>query len=976
MQIRRVGFVVVIAMVAATLSSGFPASAEPEALHESEAKAAQQVIAELEAAGDGPLTLADLSLDDLGPPPWTSFVPNRDPAAIEVWLMLLDRFPELKGEPSGINQPSVLVTVSEAEPASRLGINDTPETGQAVSGFGTGYTDNDFARIRGFLYEPAPPPDCASVEDDGAISSSSPTNGQGPAEIHICTGVLGDGPRAETTGDFDFYTFHEAAEGSLLIVDVLPNREDFEQPETSIAIFDSDGNLLGSRDDKRGIYLDALEVTAPADGDYYAVVGGLQSALSDPFDPASGSGPTTTGAYEVAIVNFNVGPTCESFEDDGSIDLSNDASEAVAFEGIAFCFAFLGDGPFGETSGDFDFYFLGELGAGLNAIVDIIAFSGDPLTGATAALYNSAGELIGSTVDDGTDETFLETELPADDLYFALVGSGLPADPFDSSSGSGPVGSGEYGVAVGVSFDGPGPEYSRWRNLGDQLTAPDSGEPELPEFDTDFYLIELEAGDVLSAGFDPELGLELYDPEGELLMGSWGFPGSIAYPLASPLRHLGDTGIDHVAKTSGIYALAVTEGFGPYDGELRVSRPGLESASGSDAQIIYLDFDGAIVDPSIFDPFIPSSSVELSPLEDFLAGWGLGGADENRVINAVIETVEAELHDHLRTRGTYGDRDSSGEAFELDVEITNSRDHPEMWGKPNVSRVIVGGTIDELGLETIGIAQSIDPGNLDPTETAVVLLDLLSAEAGEDLPTLNNFDWVDPYTKSDVVGHGIGVIVAHEIGHYIGNWHTETFNESFQIMDAGGDLAGTLGSGPDLIFGNDDDIEVHFGSDEFNTFEGFTGTEDTEARSGFALQTGPVRYSGPATGTSVDDLAEHVNFTQPDAQVLRLYLAFFNRQPDVKGANYWVRIRHEGSTLANISGYFTLSREFSLNYAGTSNPEFLDRVYENVLGRNYDQGGFDYWLALLTSGSLDRAGVVMWISLNDEFVNANLYGGY
>lgn len=48
----------------------------------------------------------------------------------------------------------------------------------------------------------------------------------------------------------------------------------------------------------------------------------------------------------------------------------------------------------------------------------------------------------------------------------------------------------------------------------------------------------------------------------------------------------------------------------------------------------------------------------------------------------------------------------------------NSKDSPDLWGGKNVSRVIVGGTQAEAGLATIGIAQSIDPGNFATQETA------------------------------------------------------------------------------------------------------------------------------------------------------------------------------------------------------------------------------------------------------------------
>ena len=64
--------------------------------------------------------------------------------------------------------------------------------------------------------------------------------------------------------------------------------------------------------------------------------------------------------------------------------------------------------------------------------------------------------------------------------------------------------------------------------------------------------------------------------------------------------------------------------------------------------------------------------------------------------------------------------------------VLNSRDDADPFGQPNVSRLIVGGTVDESGIDTIGIAQSIDPGNFDTEETALILLDYVSEPGTDD----------------------------------------------------------------------------------------------------------------------------------------------------------------------------------------------------------------------------------------------------
>ncbi|MCA9165490.1 MAG: hypothetical protein KDA62_21015, partial [Planctomycetales bacterium] len=165
--------------------------------------------------------------------------------------------------------------------------------------------------------------------------------------------------------------------------------------------------------------------------------------------------------------------------------------------------------------------------------------------------------------------------------------------------------------------------------------------------------------------------------------------------------------------------------------------------------------------------------------------------------------------------------------------------HADPWGQPNVSRIVVGGSLTELLIQTIGIAQSIDVGNFETEESAVVLLDLLSA-AGNNPNSLNNIPRHPATTIVDVIGRAVGTIVTHEAGHFFGAWHQDNTNTVPMIMDSGGNFANTLGLGPDGIFGTDDDIEVNFGKDRYSLVEFFTGTEDTADGMAFGLSTGKV----------------------------------------------------------------------------------------------------------------------------------------
>jgi len=218
----------------------------------------------------------------------------------------------------------------------------------------------------------------------------------------------------------------------------------------------------------------------------------------------------------------------------------------------------------------------------------------------------------------------------------------------------------------------------------------------------------------------------------------------------------------------------------------------------------------------------------LSPLSAFLRDWGLTASDEAAVIDAIVARVEESLKTDIEQMGPNN---------RAEVRILNSKDHDDPFGQANVSRVIIGGTIPELGIGTIGIAQSIDVGNYDTEETAFVLLDILSGQ----IPTtidLNAFERAPGETIIDIIAVGVGEITAHEAGHYLGSWHTDQFNDVANIMDQGGNLEfSILGLGPDGIFGSADDTNVEFVRDVFNPSEPFFGVEDVQSAISYGVTT-------------------------------------------------------------------------------------------------------------------------------------------
>lgn len=135
----------------------------------------------------------------------------------------------------------------------------------------------------------------------------------------------------------------------------------------------------------------------------------------------------------------------------------------------------------------------------------------------------------------------------------------------------------------------------------------------------------------------------------------------------------------------------------------------------------------------------------------------------------------------------------------------------------------------------------------------------------------------------------------------------------------------------------------------------------------------PLRVYDPAD--SIESLVGRPDFTTEQADVLRLYRAFFRRDAEIDGANYWLERHAKEATIGSIAYNFAASTEFLNTYGSVDNREFLEIVYFNVLDREADPDGFAYWLDKLETGALNRGEVVRWIAANDEFIDKHRYGG-
>lgn len=524
-----------------------------------------------------------------------------------------------------------------------------------------------------------------------------------------------------------------------------------------------------------------------------------------------GTGKSQANSAQISGT-FELPPTTLIYagdEDNGSITL---ASETGLADGQAVeVSSVIGDGPFGFSgtqSGDFDFYAVRNVAQGGLISVEVnTEYPYAPLDPAVA-IYDAEGNIIAFNDDSrGTFDSFTSVTAPASGDYFIGIGTyGNPIllDPFDSSSGGG----------VESTF----------------FTVPNEGTYQaiikLNYYDEQLVTFTPKKGDVVGAALNGIDGqLFLIDKSGDVRQGATNSAASSFY-TGSPLP-AGAVSVAHVVDRPGLFTLKVRgTSSGDYTLDVGSYLPSLAAGDTGEVQTIFIDFDGQTVDlsESLYLGYPFPIMRELSPLSAFLPYWGLTADDENAVIDAILMRLEESL---------VSDLDMMGPNPKFNIRILNSRDHEDPFGQPNVSRVIVGGSISELGISTIGIAQSIDVGNYNTEETAFVLLDLLSGMLSSSV-NLNNYPLAPGESIIDIIAVGVGEIVAHEAGHYLGSWHTDQFNAVPNIMDQGGNLEFTiLGLGEDGVFGTSDDVNVEFVRDIFNPNEFFTGFENTQSAIAF-----------------------------------------------------------------------------------------------------------------------------------------------
>ena len=101
--------------------------------------------------------------------------------------------------------------------------------------------------------------------------------------------------------------------------------------------------------------------------------------------------------------------------------------------------------------------------------------------------------------------------------------------------------------------------------------------------------------------------------------------------------------------------------------------------------------------------------------------------------------------------------------------------------------------------------------------------------------------------------------------------------------------------------------------------------------------------------------------------VHRLYLNCIGREPDVNGLEYWCQQLEDGMGGTDVAAGFVFSNEMYNKHL--TNTEFVEVMYKSILGREYDQGGLEFWKERLDFANT-RQYVLNGFMTSNEFEDA------
>ncbi|MFC0168161.1 FG-GAP-like repeat-containing protein [Pseudoduganella danionis] len=193
---------------------------------------------------------------------------------------------------------------------------------------------------------------------------------------------------------------------------------------------------------------------------------------------------------------------------------------------------------------------------------------------------------------------------------------------------------------------------------------------------------------------------------------------------------------------------------------------------------------------------------------------------------------------------------------------------------------------------------------------------------------------------------------------------------AFRAADSGETLYGT--SGADLLYGaagNDVlgggggiDTVVYLGNrTDFNVIRNADGSIKVGSTAGgidTLIDVERIKFGDQTIALDVEGNA---------GQAYRIYQAAFERKPDLAGLGYWISVMDKGVSLSTVASGFVGSAEFRSIYGPQpTNLEIVLKFYQNVLHREGETAGINFWTGLLDNHTITVADALVGFSESAE----------
>ena len=118
--------------------------------------------------------------------------------------------------------------------------------------------------------------------------------------------------------------------------------------------------------------------------------------------------------------------------------------------------------------------------------------------------------------------------------------------------------------------------------------------------------------------------------------------------------------------------------------------------------------------------------------------------------------------------------------------------------------------------------------------------------------------------------------------------------------------------------------------------------------------------------TTASAFLDSTEFQNGAGALTRLYLGGLGRLPDNDGLYHWLTQLQGKGNLSSVARTFSSSNEFTGHYSQLDNDAFIDKLYQNTLGRLADNSGKSHWQSQLSNGQ-ERASVLLGLTESAEY---------